>query len=225
MNCHSHKDYWRSVPLYNAIYTGCTGVEADVWLIDDELFVGHRRSALTSNRTLQALYLNPLMDLLEKQNPRIKYQPEHDYPIHLNDSLPLNGVFDVDPNQTLVLLIDFKTSGPPLWSQLNKELSFLRGKGYLTYFNSTTVVRRPITVVGTGNAPFDLMTQNETYRDVFFDAPLDAMGDTSFTWPNPNREQDPTRGHQAGTCSMSGSPESRTPHANRRRRTGASSSR
>ena len=32
-----------------------------------------------------------------------------------------------------------------------------------------------ITVVGTGNTPFDLLTANTTYRDTFFDAPLDAL--------------------------------------------------
>ncbi|KAJ8105032.1 hypothetical protein OPT61_g10427 [Boeremia exigua] len=30
--CHSHNDYWRRVPLYDALRWGCTGVEADVWL-------------------------------------------------------------------------------------------------------------------------------------------------------------------------------------------------
>jgi hypothetical protein len=37
------------------------------------------------------------------------------------------------------------------------------------------VHRRPITVVGTGGAPFDLITSNQSYRDAFFDAPLDQM--------------------------------------------------
>ncbi|KAL9010763.1 MAG: hypothetical protein Q9173_004342, partial [Seirophora scorigena] len=29
--CHSHNDYWRRVPLYDALAAGCTGVEADIW--------------------------------------------------------------------------------------------------------------------------------------------------------------------------------------------------
>ena len=33
----------------------------------------------------------------------------------------------------------------------------------------------PIKVVGTGNTPFDLLSSNETYRDIFFDAPLDQL--------------------------------------------------
>ena len=38
--CHSHNDYWRRVPVFDAIHWGCTGIEADVWLFDDELYVG-----------------------------------------------------------------------------------------------------------------------------------------------------------------------------------------
>ncbi|KAK5202870.1 Altered inheritance of mitochondria protein 6 [Exophiala xenobiotica] len=156
VNCHSHNDYWRSVPLYEAIYAGCTSAEADVWLVDDELDVGHKRYALAQNRTLQSLYLEPLLKLLNKQNPPIKYQSNEGYPDHLVDKLPLNGIFDVDPSQTFVLLIDFKS-------------------------------------FGTGNAPFDLLAADESYRDVFFDAPLDEMADLSTHWPNPNRAQDVTQ--------------------------------
>jgi hypothetical protein len=39
--CHSHNDYWRRVPFWDAIHWGCTSVEADVWFFDDELFVGY----------------------------------------------------------------------------------------------------------------------------------------------------------------------------------------
>ena len=195
VNCHSHNDYWRSVPLYAALHAGCTGVEADVWLVDDELYVGHRRDALTANRTLQNLYIKPLLELIGKQNPEIIYHPDEDYPLHLPEKSVLNGVFDVDPSQSFVLLIDFKSSGPAIWRQLDSQLKSFREKGYLTNFNGTAVTKGPITIVGTGNAPFDLLTANETYRDVFFDAPLEEMADLSSQWPNPNRAQDSTRGH------------------------------
>ncbi|KAH6716432.1 hypothetical protein BKA61DRAFT_516037, partial [Leptodontidium sp. MPI-SDFR-AT-0119] len=202
VNCHSHNDYWRSVPLYVAVHAGCTGAEADVWLVDDELYVGHKRNALTANRTLQNLYISPLLDLIGKQNPLIKYHPDEDYPLYLPEETPLNGVFDADPTQTFVLLIDFKSSGPALWQQLDSQLTPFREKGYLTHFNGTAIIERPVTIVGTGNAPFDLLTANDTYRDVFFDAPLQEMADLSSQWPNPNRAQDSTRGHdQSGTDS------------------------
>ena len=65
--CHSHNDYWRAVPLFDAIRSGCTGVEADVWLFKGEtdLFVGHTSAALSPTRTLRSLYVEPLVELLD----------------------------------------------------------------------------------------------------------------------------------------------------------------
>lgn len=39
INCHSHNDYTRRVPLFDALRWGCTSVEADVWSFGDEVFV------------------------------------------------------------------------------------------------------------------------------------------------------------------------------------------
>ena len=56
--CHFHNDYWRREPLYRALQVGCTGVEADVWHFDDELYVAHTISGIGHNRTLESLYLD-----------------------------------------------------------------------------------------------------------------------------------------------------------------------
>lgn len=37
IRCHSHNDYVRRVPFFDAIHWGCTGVEADVWLFSEVL--------------------------------------------------------------------------------------------------------------------------------------------------------------------------------------------
>ncbi|RDW78618.1 uncharacterized protein DSM5745_05470 [Aspergillus mulundensis] len=167
VSCHSHNDYWRRVPLYSAIEAGCTGVEADVWLFDDELFVGHTRAALTPSRTLRKMYIDPLMKILGKQNPITHFHPDTDQ--------PRNGVFDTDPSQTLVLLIDFKTDGEEAWNYVYTQLTPLRESGYLTYYNGSDIINGPITVVGTGNAPFNRIAASTTYRDIFFDAPLNRL--------------------------------------------------
>ena len=117
--CHSHNDYWRKVPLYEAIHAGCIGVEADVWLFDEELYVGHNTYALTPNRTLKSLYINPLLDILAKQNPITHFKSGPEKRPH--------GVFDTDPSQTLILLIDFKTS--------------VTISGHMLYLNSSPSVR------------------------------------------------------------------------------------
>ncbi|KAJ5159707.1 uncharacterized protein N7482_006711 [Penicillium canariense] len=169
VGCHSHNDYWRRIPLFSALQAGCIGVEADVWLFDEELYVGHTRSALTKRRTLRSLYVDPLVRILERQNPVTPFQRTPDQPPH--------GVFDTDPGQTLILLIDFKTDGAATWPAVITQLAPLRDRGYLTFFNGRDIIPGPVTVVGTGNTPFDLLTANATYRDVFFDAPLDKLVD------------------------------------------------
>lgn len=165
--CHSHNDYWRKEPLFSALHAGCTGVEADVWLYGQELYVGHSTAALTPERTLRSLYIDPLVKILDQQNPLTS--------LHTSLDHPLNGVFDTDPAQTLVLLIDFKNEGQAIWPYVSDQLDPLRQKGYLTYFNGSDVIDGPITVVVTGNAPFHAVVASSHYRDMFFDAPLALM--------------------------------------------------
>lgn len=168
--CHSHNDYSRKVPLYDALAAGCTGVEADIWLGKDangtsDLLVGHTRRSLDPERTLRSLYINPLVQILSHQNK------------NTNATSSPTGVFDMDPDATLTLLIDFKTPNPDLYPLVHGQLSPLRSRGWLSHWNGTTktVVPRPITVVATGDAPFDRIVENPTYRDIFFDAPLDEL--------------------------------------------------
>jgi len=164
--CHSHNDYWRRVPLYQAIHFGCTSVEADVWLVDDDLYVGHSPSSLTQNRTFRSLYVDPLVRILDRQNPTTSF---------VDGSLTRNGVFDEDPSQTLVLLVDFKTDDSTLFPDVESQLSSLRDRGYLSYWDGTKFNSRAVTVVGTGNTAFSSVVANQTYRDIFFDAPLHLL--------------------------------------------------
>ncbi len=173
--CHSHNDYWRKVPLFSALYTGCISVEADVWAFDDELYIGHNTASLTGNRTFQSLYVNPLVTILERQNPTTSFY---------NGSS--HGVFDTDSEQTLTLLVDLKTDGAETWPLVLRQLEPLRQRGWLSYVENNMVHRRPITVIGTGETPFDILTSNGTYRDAFFDAPLDQL------WERPDQVEEKT---------------------------------
>jgi hypothetical protein len=168
--CHSHNDYWRRIPLFEAIHYGCTSVEADVWLHNRDLHVGHSPAALTSNRTLQSLYIDPLVEILDHQNPTTEFY---------RAGAVKNGVFDVDANQTLVLLIDVKTDPAEILLLVEHQLSPLRSKGYLSYSDGKDFIKGPITVVASGEATFELIVKNSTYRDVFLDAPLLAFSGAS----------------------------------------------
>lgn len=127
--------------------------------------------------------MNPLVEILEGQNPKTEfYNGTH------------HGVFDVDPEQSLILLIDLKTNGAETWPYVEKQLQPLRERGWLTHVENGKLVKGPITVVGTGNTRFDLLTANETYRDAFFDAPLDNMWERREVSNEPNSQED---GHSA----------------------------
>lgn len=178
--CHSHNDYWRPRPLFTALGHGCSAVEADVWLsLNDKVLVGHMQTALSPQRTLSTLYLDPILEMLDRANPRAeeldRYSREGE-----PDRVVLNGVFDSAPRTTLVLLIDFKSNGHELWPVVYSHLDPLRRKGYLSHFNGTTVITGPITVVVSGNARFDNVVENDHYRDMFFDAPLELLSSGSF---------------------------------------------
>ena len=177
--CHSHNDYWRKVPLYDALAAGCTGIEADIWLTDnDSLLVGHSLSSLASARSLKNLYIDPLISILNRQNPSLQSQDSSSSGLERSsaiDTTPINGVFETDPMTSLILLIDFKTIGTSTFPILMEHLQPLRSRGYLTHFTGSSLVPGPITIVASGNAPFDLIISNTSYRDVFFDAPLDQL--------------------------------------------------
>jgi glycerophosphoryl diester phosphodiesterase len=57
---HSHNDYRRTRPLFDALERGFASIEIDVFLVDGRLLVGHDRKELTPERTIETLYLEPL---------------------------------------------------------------------------------------------------------------------------------------------------------------------
>lgn len=91
---HSHNDYERKHPLFDALDNGLTSVEADVWVVANELWVGHDKKDLTKERTLESLYLKPL----EKLDKKHKIKP-------------------------LILLIDFKSEAEPTYKLLKELLA------------------------------------------------------------------------------------------------------
>lgn len=99
----------------------------------------------------------------------------------------------MDPAQTLVLLVDFKTDGYQLFPRVRDQLEGLRRRNALSYWNGENFVSRAVTVVATGNAPFDLIVENKDHRDLFFDAPLDDLWEASGA-PKAKRSPSPAQG-------------------------------
>ncbi|KAJ7225428.1 hypothetical protein GGX14DRAFT_548279 [Mycena pura] len=165
---------WRDVPLLTALSFGVASVEADVWLVGETLHIGHEISALTTERTFDSLYVQPLVSIIEGQNPKTQFTV---------NQTSINGVFDTSSGTPLQLLVDMKTDGP---RQVRHDtlpfvltaLQPLRERGYLTTCKSNgACVLGPVVVVGTGNTPLAGI-QALSPRDVFFDAPLLALNST-----------------------------------------------
>lgn len=134
---HAHNDYEHKRPLFNALDQGFCSVEADIYLVDGQLLVAHDRKDLKPERTLQALYLNPLRD-------RVRANGGHVYP-------GLQAVQNIE----FILLVDIKTDGPAVYGKLREVLA-----GYadmLTHFTPTSTMTGAITVILTGDRPAELV--------------------------------------------------------------------
>jgi hypothetical protein len=143
---HAHNDYQHKRPLLDALDHGFCGVEADVHLVDGRLLVAHNRSQVKSERTLQALYLDPLRE-------RVKNNGGHVYP---------SG-----PEFTLLVELksDWRTSYPVLREMLKPYV------GMLTTFRPGATETNAIRVIITGHRSKD-MFEGESIRYAALDGEL-----------------------------------------------------
>jgi hypothetical protein len=148
---------------------GCISIESDVWLYNSTLYVGHEPSSLSPARTFQSLYIEPILSVLNRENPVSPFVTSETH----------NGVFDGYSSQTLYLFVDVKTPGETTWPYVVQGLQPLRDAGYLTTYDGTGVTPGAVTVIGTGNTPLDQI-QNQKFRDYFYDAPLPLL-ETTFS--------------------------------------------
>ena len=157
----------------SALQAGCIGVEADVWPYEGELFVAHKRDALSPDRTFRGLYTEPLERKLESMN---KPHPTH-------PASEARGIFDADPSQTLVLLVDIKAEPETAWPLLLHALEPLRNRGWLTSTRAGKIATGPVTVVVTGKIPRQLLLPQEdhnTPHDILLDAPLSVLAGSHY---------------------------------------------
>jgi hypothetical protein len=146
---HAHNDYVHPHPLFDALDHGFCSVEADVYLVDGQLLVAHERFQTKPERTLQALYLDPLRELVKKNGG-------HVYP---------NG-----PEFTLLVELkgDWHTSYPVLRDILKQYA------GMLTVFRNGTRETNAITVVITGHRS-KAMFAGESVRYAALDGALEDL--------------------------------------------------
>ena len=149
---HAHNDYAHRRPLLDALAEGFCSIEADVFLVDGKLLVGHTRFELRPERTLRSLYLDPLQERLGKSGERV-------YP----------------GGPPLTLLVDIKTDGAAAYRALDQLLA--EYEPIITQVKDGEVTQRAINVIVSGDRPIELIT-NQTRRWAAIDGRLgDLQGD------------------------------------------------
>jgi len=151
LRAHAHNDYEHERPLLDALNYGFISIEADIHLVGDTLYIAHDPDDVVPGRTLERLYLKPLLDLSEAREGHI-------YP---------NG-------PPLLLLIDIKTEAQATYRALQPLLR--RYRSMLTSYTESTTTPGAVSVVLSGNRPRTLL-EAEPNRLAAFDgrlADLDA---------------------------------------------------
>ncbi|MDQ6762976.1 MAG: hypothetical protein M3015_10170 [Bacteroidota bacterium] len=69
-NAHAHNDYLHLIPFHTAFDAGFGSIEADVYPVNGILMVSHNKKDIKPERTLEALYIEPLLNELLKDSSR-----------------------------------------------------------------------------------------------------------------------------------------------------------
>ena len=68
---HSHNDYNRTAPFWEAYSQHCTSIEADVFLHDGEILVAHNREDVSADRSLRTMYIEPIAKVFRENGGRM----------------------------------------------------------------------------------------------------------------------------------------------------------
>jgi alkaline phosphatase len=127
-NLHSHNDYEKPFPFWEAYNQGYGSIEADIFLYGGNLVIAHDTLQRARGRTLDSLYLQPLQQCIIKNKG-------YPYPGH---------------DRMLQLLIDIKTDST---ATVNKLVEKLKAYPLITGCAAVKIVitgNRPATAAFTG---------------------------------------------------------------------------
>jgi hypothetical protein len=165
-NAHAHNDYWHQRPLFDALDHGFASVEADIFLRDGKLLIGHELKELNPEKTLESLYLEPLARRVRENGGRV----------HPGGS-------------RFFLLIDIKSDAQETYAKLRNALSSYAEM--LTSIERGEIRPGAVTVVISGNRP-SIEPGDAARRfagldgrltDLESDAPAHLMPMISDAWP------------------------------------------
>lgn len=153
MRAHAHNDYEHPRPLLDALEHGFCSVEADIFLRDGQLLVGHNAKDLKVDRTLESLYLKPLKTRISSMNGNVYSVP-----------------------QRFFLFIDIKTDAVATYSVLHQLL--MKYAVILTEVKDGIVTQRAVTVVLSGNRPSLDALGTQSPRFAAYDGRLSDLDST-----------------------------------------------
>lgn len=143
-NGFSHNDYWRKRPLFDALQNGYTWVEADVYVRRKRLVVTHMLPFFKRHRTLDRLYLEPLLTGKDRRG-------------------------DVLPDVPVTIMVDIKSKSRRTYRALDALLE--KYQSIVTSCDSGIITRRKVTVIVSGKKPVNLI-RSQQCRRVFLDEDL-----------------------------------------------------
>ncbi|HWD90634.1 MAG TPA: phosphatidylinositol-specific phospholipase C/glycerophosphodiester phosphodiesterase family protein [Mucilaginibacter sp.] len=146
-NGFAHNDYKHKHPLFDALDNGFTNIEADVFLKDNKLVVGHFCPIFHYGRTLEKLYLKPLYARVMQNN----------------------GYVYANYRQPVILMIDVKTEADNTYILLEHLLQ--KYQAMFTHYENGQIVKGAVTVVVSGHKPYELL-EGEHDRFAFIDDDL-----------------------------------------------------
>ncbi|MDT0473830.1 phosphatidylinositol-specific phospholipase C/glycerophosphodiester phosphodiesterase family protein [Streptomyces sp. DSM 41014] len=147
-HAHAHNDYDHPRPLFDALDHRFGSVEADIYLVGDQLLVAHDPVDLDPARSLESLYLDPLAALVEA----------HHGSVYRGYRRPVQ------------LLIDIKTEGAATYRELDRHLA--RYPHLFTTYAHGRVHPGPLTAVVSGDRAARTPMEAQTRRRAFYDGRL-----------------------------------------------------
>ncbi len=143
---HAHNDYEHERPLLDALDHGFSSVEADIYLVEGKLLVGHNLADLRPGRTLEALYLDPLARRARENGGQV-FPGGHGF----------------------LLLIDIKSEAEKTYEVLERALE--KHADMLTVVKNGHEEKRAVTIVLSGERPIATLAALES-RHVGYDGRL-----------------------------------------------------
>ena len=144
-NAFAHNDEQFNYPLLDSLKLGFNYVEADIHLIQNEIYVSHRKPFFSNhNNTLTKLYLEPLFYLFQKNNFAL-FQNQKD---------------------TFNLVLDIKTDADKTYHVLKKQIKpFL---SMLSTLENRIEKKKPVKIILSGNRPVNSVV-SEKKKQLFLD--------------------------------------------------------